>query len=119
LWLAVRFFRSADAFKVLGVVGGIPGTQAQVVLSGAYETPSSSKMDFHFEGVPADAAPVREFLESQMRAAREQNVDVAFTLTFAPPIAVPGDDYERIVSRLTRYADGVVEVEAFPVAEKP
>jgi hypothetical protein len=57
-------FDAADAFRLLNVVAGIRGAdQKQAVFEGGYETSNGSTLQVEYRGTPADAQPLRDFLD--------------------------------------------------------
>ena len=65
-----------------------------------------------FTGVPTDAQPVKDFLEPQLRAAKEKNMQARFELGFTEGLALSGDAAEKLTEQLTRFATGSAYVEA-------
>jgi hypothetical protein len=110
--LRIRMFDVGDAFRLLGVVGSVPGTQKQVKLTGGYETADGGRLELEFDGPATDAQALKEFLDPQLRAAREKSLNAEFELRFEGGLAVAGDAPERLAERLTRYAAGAAYVTA-------
>lgn len=110
--LSVRLFDASDAFKLLGAIGAVPGATKQVTLSGGYETTSGGTMEMSFTGPVADAQPVKEFIEPQLRAAKDKTLQAAFRLTFDDGLAMVGDAAEKFTERLSRFASGAAYVSA-------
>jgi len=111
--LTIRLFDAADAFRLLSVVGAIGGTdQKLAVIEGEYETSSGSTMKMTYRGSPADAQPLKDFLEPQLRAAKEKAMDASFELAFAEGLALSGDAPEKLTEQLTRFATGSAYVKA-------
>jgi hypothetical protein len=116
--LTIRLFDAADAFRLLSVVGGIRGTdQKVVVFEGGYETSSSSILEIAFRGAPADAQPLKDFLEPQLRAAKEKTMQARFEIGFADGLLLSGDAPEKMTEQLTRFATGSAYVEAIAEAK--
>ena len=110
--LQIRLFDSSDAFRLLGVVGRIGGADKRVALSGGYETKAGGSCELEFEGAPDDAQPVREFLESQLRAASTTRLEASFTLTFHDGLAMEEPAPEQLADDLCRFANGAAYVSA-------
>ena len=110
--LQIRLFDSSDAFRLLGVVGRIGGADKRVALSGGYETKAGGSCELEFEGAPDDAQPVREFLESQLRAASTTRLEASFTLTFHDGLAMQEPAPEQLADDLCRFANGAAYVSA-------
>jgi hypothetical protein len=111
--LSIRMFDATDAFRLLAVVAAVRGAdRKQATFEGEYETTSGSTMAVTFTGVPTDAQPVKDFLEPQLRAAKEKNMQARFELGFTEGLALSGDAAEKLTEQLTRYATGSAYVEA-------
>ena len=106
-------FDATDAFRLLAVVAAVRGAdRKQAKFEGGYETPNGSTMMVEFTGAPTDAQPVKDFLEPQLRAAKEKNMQARFELGFTEGLALSGDAVEKLTEQLTRYATGSAYVEA-------
>lgn len=114
----IRMFDAGDAFRLLGVIGSVAGAQKFVSLTGGYETTEGGRLELEFHGSTTDAAPLKEFLEPQLRAAREKSVEATFELRFDDGLAVGSDAPERLAERLTRYAAGAAYVTASAESKK-
>lgn len=110
--VTIRMYDAGDAFRLLGVVGSVPGAQKQVHLQGGYETAEGGSLELEFHGPATDASALREFLEPQLRAAREKTLTATFELRFDDGLALQGDAPEKLTDRLTRYAAGSAYVTA-------
>ena len=110
--LIIRVFDAGDAFRLLSVVGRVAGADKQVALSGGYETSADGACELDFQGTVADAQPVREFLEPQLRAASTTRMEASFTLTFPDGLAVQGQAPEQLAEELCRFASGAAFVSA-------
>ena len=108
----IRMFDAGDAFKLLGVIGSVQGAKKTVTLKGAYETTDGGTLEFAFEGPSTDAQVLKEFLEPQLRAAAEKDVNAAFELAFDGGLLTTSDAPERLADRLTKYAAGTTYVTA-------
>jgi hypothetical protein len=108
----IRMFDAGDAFRLLGVVTGVSGAHKVVELEGGYETTEGGAMNFTFTGPASEAGPVKEFLEPQLRAAKEKNLNAKFELRFDGGLLVTSDAPEKLAERLTRYATGSAYVTA-------
>ena len=80
--LTVRMFEAGDAFRLLGAVGAVSGTEKLVTITGGYETREGGSFELEFRGPVPDAQPVKEFLEPQLRDASSKNLEANFQLTF-------------------------------------
>lgn len=108
----IRLFDASDAFKLLGVVGSVPAARKTVTLKGEYETAEGATFRCEFTGPSTEALPVKEFLDPQLRAAREKTLEAEFELRLENGLAMTGDAPERLAERLTRYAAGSAYVTA-------
>jgi len=115
--LHLRVFDAGDAFRLLGAVNAAPGATKHVAMKGAYETENRSSFEVTFQGIPADAEPLKEFLVPQFRAAHaaggESDLETAYDFAFeGGGLPVDGDATTKLTERLTRFASGSVEVSA-------
>ncbi|MEO8624687.1 MAG: DUF499 domain-containing protein, partial [bacterium] len=108
----IRMFEAGDAFKLLGVIGSVQGATKTVTLKGGYETTDGGTLEFAFEGPSTDAQVLKEFLEPQLRAASEKDVNAEFELAFDGGLLTTSDAPERLADRLTKYAAGTAYVTA-------
>jgi hypothetical protein len=111
--LAIRLFDAADAFRLLSVVAGIRGADRKTaVFEGEYETSAGSTLAIEYRGSPADAQPLKDFLEPQLRAAKEKTMQARFEIGFGEGLPLSGDAPEKLTEQLTRFATGSAYVEA-------
>ncbi len=110
--LTVRMFEAGDAFRLLGAVGAVSGAEKSVTITGGYETRDGGSFELEFRGSVADAQPVREFLEPQLRDARSRTIEAGFGLTFEDGLSMQGDAAEKLTERLVRFASGAAYVSA-------
>ena len=108
----IRMFEAGDAFRLLGAVGAVSGANKTVTIKGGYQTRDGGSLELEFQGSVEDAQPVREFLQPQLRDAREQNLQAGFALTFAKGLAMEGNAAEKFTERLSRFASGAAYVSA-------
>ncbi len=117
--LTIRMFDAADAFRLLNVVAGIRSAdQKQAVFEGGYETSNGSTFQVEYRGTPADAQPLRDFLDPQLRAAKDKTLQARFEIAFADGLAMVGDAAEKLTEQLTRYATGAAYVAATAEAKQ-
>lgn len=112
LSLQLKIFEATDGFKLLGLVGSIQKADKKVVLQGDYATSNGSELSIEFTGAVQDAQPVKDFLDPQLRAAKEKDVSISFAITFQDGLELAGDDPEKLADRLTKFGTGAVFVEA-------
>jgi hypothetical protein len=111
-WLSLRIFDGADAFKLLNVIAAVSQAKRTLSMTAAYETKSESTFEMSFKGDPADAGPIKEFLDPQFRAAKEKDLTMLYRLEFLDGLPLDGDHPEKLRDKLTRYATGAAYVEA-------
>lgn len=110
--LYMKLSDAADAFKLLGLVGAVANSEKRVKIEADYETRDGSELNLEFEGRVADAQPVKDFLDPQLRAAAERDIHVEFTIEFTEGLDLSGDEPEKLARRLCRFGAGSVFVRA-------
>ena len=110
--LAIRMFEAGDAFRLLGAIGAVAGATKVVFIEGGYESRDGASFWLRFEGPVPDAQPLREFLEPQLRAAAERDLQARFELAFADGLAMKGEAPEKLTERLAKFAGGAAHVSA-------
>jgi hypothetical protein len=110
--LHLKLYDAVDAFRLLGLISGIPKADKSVHITGGYETAEGGTLEITFTGPVADAQPVKDFLDPQLRAAREKDVSVTLTLTFSEGLPLAGDAPEKLTERLSRFGTGAAYVSA-------
>jgi hypothetical protein len=109
--LELRLFDATDAFRLLGLVAAVQGATKQVVIKGSYETAEGGLLEIEFTGPPADAQPVKDFLDPQLRAAKEKDLSARFDIRFDDTgLSLAGDIPEKLAERLTRFGTGAAYV---------
>ena len=108
----IRMFDASDAFRLLGAVGAVSGTRKLVGLTGGYETADGGTFELQFRGPVADAEPVKEFLQQQLRGAKSTTVEATFDLSFTEGLPMAGDAAQTLTDRLCRFASGAAHVSA-------
>ena len=116
--LAIRMFEAGDAFRLLGAVGAVSGAEKTVTFEGGYETRNGGSFELAFRGPVADAQPVREFIEPQLRDASSRTLQAGFELVFAEGLAMQGDAAEKLTERLCKFASGAAYVSASAEAKE-
>ena len=114
--LSLRIFDSSDGFKLLGAINNATNAEKQVKLTAAYETKNGSSFSMEFDGQVSDVLPVKEFLQRQLPAASETDVELALTLTYRNGLDLDGDEPEKMTEKLARFASGAAFVEAYAEA---
>ncbi len=108
----MQYKGAGDAFRLLNVVGGISEAHKTATIEGVYETQDGGFFQPNFQGPVADAQPVREFLEPQLRTAASTDLQAAFALTFPDGLPMQGDAAEQLTERLCKFASGTAYVSA-------
>lgn len=117
--VTIKMFEVGDAFRLLAALGSVQGATKTVTFNGGYETAEGGRLELEFTGPVADAQPLKEFLEPQLRAARERTLTGEFELRFEGGLALDGELPEKITERLTRLVSGTAYVTATAEAETP
>ncbi len=115
--LTIRPFEQVDAFKMLALVGGVPGAKVKVNFKGGYGTEAGGEFSFTFEGPVEDALPVKDFLGPQYRAAAERDLVATFSLNFANGLSLDGDATDKLTEKLTQQSMGAAYVTASAEAQ--
>ena len=89
--------------------------KAAAIFEGGYATATGSTLHIDFQGAPADAQPLKEFLDAQLRAAPEKTMNARFELGFTAGLSLSGDAADKLTEQLTRFASGSAYVEAVAV----
>jgi hypothetical protein len=110
--LRLRVFDHQDAFKLLTVMNGVSNAKREVSFEVEYETSGSSTLELRYRGTPDDAQPVKEFVDTQFRSARDKSLDTIYTLEFTEGLKLDADDPTKLTERLSRFASGAAFVEA-------
>jgi len=110
--VTLRLFDAADAFKLISAIGSVPNAEKHVLMQVSYKTTEGSEVELTFSGTPNDALPVRDFLEPQLRAAKDRDATLCFDLKFTAGLVLDGPEPDRLTERLTRFATGAAFVEA-------
>jgi hypothetical protein len=107
----LKLFDPSDAFRLLGLVGAIQQADKKVVMTGGYESTDGAIMELNFEGPPADALPVKDFLDPQLRAAKDKDRSVIFSIAFAEEgLPLTSDAPEKLAEHLTKFGTGAAYV---------
>lgn len=110
--LTIKLYDAADAFKVMALSAGIPQASKRVAIEGGYETTAEGELSLEFQGPIEDAQPVKDFLEPQLRAAKEKQLSVIITVTFNEGLDLAGGEPDKLTERLGKYGSGAAYVSA-------
>ena len=105
-------FEAGDAFRLLGAIGAVSGAEKTVKFEGGYETQDGSSLEIDFHGSVAEAQPLKEFLDAQMRAASSKDLQSTFNLNFDGGMGMTGTAPETLTDKLARFASGAAYVSA-------
>lgn len=111
--LLIRPFDSQDALKLLSVVNAVSNATKTVQLSVDIETNDKSVISVNFQGSVNEALPLKDYLDPQLRAAADKNLNCTYELTFDPPFALAGDQPQKLIERLARIVSTSAEVTAY------
>jgi hypothetical protein len=110
--ISVRLFEAGDGFKLIPVANTVAGAKKTVKLEGQFLTAQDSSMEFEFEGTAHDAAAMKDYLDPQFRAAKEQNLNTTLVFDFDPGLTLTADEGDKFIEKLTRFASAAAFVEA-------
>lgn len=110
--LSLKLYDSTDAFRVMVQINGIPQAEKQVRIEGGYETSDGGELSVEFTGPVEDAQPVKAFLEPQLRAAKEKDLQVMLIVTFTEGLDLAGDEPEKLTEKLGKFGSGAALVSA-------
>jgi hypothetical protein len=110
--LELRLFEFGDGFRLLAAVRSISGAERTAFFEGAYETNAGAHCEISFNGPIDDALPVKDFLDPQLRAAKDKDVSVRSALAFQDGLELAGDTPEKLTERLSRLGAGAAYVSA-------
>ncbi len=108
--LKIRMYEAGDAFRLLGTIGAISGAKRIVAIDVGYDTHDGGKFRGTFRGPVSDACSVREFLEPQLRGAKEKDIQIDFELTFNDGLSLKGDVAKKLTEQISRFASGAESV---------
>lgn len=111
--LVVRPFESGDALRLLNAMNTIANAKKSVTLDVSFETSDGSTTEIRFEGSPAEALPLKDFVEPQLRAAADKQTSASYQIDFTTALSLDGDAAAKLIERLARFATGAAEVVAF------
>jgi hypothetical protein len=110
--LSLQLYDPSDGFKVMVLANGIPGATKQATITGGYETDADGELSLDFSGPIEDAQPIKDFLEPQLRAAREKDFKVAIAIEFNDGLDLSGPEPEKLNERLGKFGSGAAYVSA-------
>lgn len=116
--LRLRIFEASDAIKLMGAIARVSTAEVSVALEASYETKNESRFEMEFNGLVADSAPVKDFLQAQFRASEEYSLDTTFEMTYDQGLSLSGNDPEELTEKLARFATGTALVEAYAEGDR-
>lgn len=114
--LRIRPFDPQDALKLLSVLNAIPNATKLLKLQSEIETSDGSNIQIVFQGSIAEALPLKDYLDPQLRAAKDKELQCTCEIVFEPLLSLAGDAPQKLIERIARLASGAAEVVI--VAEK-
>ncbi|MBO5996402.1 MAG: ATP-binding protein [Acetobacter sp.] len=112
----VKITDPTDGFRFLGGIGHIalvPQKNLKMVVDYATE---KGRFSVEYEGEAAEASVFKEFLEPQLRIAKESNFEMIFSLRFEPSFSLRDEENRvKLSDQLTRFISAAqVFVTIFP-----
>lgn len=104
--IKMRIFDAAESFKLLAAITTISGAETQVELEVEYHMNDKSRVSIEFNGNSRDTKPLKEFLDAQLRAAPEKEINTTFNISFKDglDLSKENEEPENLTKRLTRFA---------------
>jgi hypothetical protein len=53
-----------------------------------------------YDGTPTDVQPLKDFLDPELRAARDKNMEARFEMAFSDGLPLAGDATEKLTDQL-------------------
>jgi len=102
-----------DGFRVMALVNmRVRDADKRVLIEGGYETQGGATLEIRYSGNTDDAAPVKDFLEPQLRAARDRDMEVRIGVTYTDGLDLDSTAPETLTEQLSRTAGGAAYVTA-------
>jgi hypothetical protein len=109
--LAITPFEPGHFYMLLNVVESVPGATRSANATIDFETASGSVISISIEGTVGDAKQTRDYVEPQLRAAKERNMTAQIAMDFTDGLALEGEEPEKIIERLTKFGAAAAFVE--------
>ena len=116
--ITIRIFDAEVGFPLLRVAASVPKAQKAVVIASACKSAEGGELELRYAGPVSDVQPITEFLEPQLRAAKEPDTEISLTLSFPDGLIVDGPDPEKLTERLSRFVSGPAHVTATALKEE-
>jgi hypothetical protein len=116
--LRIRLFEYKGAFSVYQAVATYPAAEAVCRFQAGITGEGITVFEVTFEGSVSKASAVKNFLDPQFRAAKEQTLEATYSLAFKTPLPTRAEKAGEFISAMTKYGGGEAYVEA-QAAEAP
>jgi hypothetical protein len=113
--LTIRMFDAANTWKVHQAVSTPGGYTVACEFNAELGGDGIDEYVVSFRGRVDKANAVKTFLDPQIRAAEDKDFKSVYTLDFAKPLSLTGEDAEKLAKDLTRFGAGEAFVEAIAV----
>lgn len=111
--MTFKLFDSSDGFKFLGAIMAIPDAVKRVdPLEVMYEAKDGSSFESVFTGSLEEMKFVKDFLDPQIRAAKETSFKVCYEVVFNQGLQINQESTTAFTERCARFASGSVYIEA-------
>ncbi len=104
--VTIRPFEAQDVLRALVVINSQSNAKKHVELSIDLETKDESVMEIKYDGATEDARPLKDFIDPQLRAAADFNLDGVFTIRFNEPLPAKVESINPLAEKLARVAFG-------------
>lgn len=115
--ITIRIFDAEVGFRLLRAAASVPGARKSAAIAASCASEEGGDLELRFTGPISDAHPIIEFLDSQIRAAREADAEASLTLSFPEGLVVGGPDPERLTERLARFVSFSAHITAKALQE--
>jgi hypothetical protein len=110
--LIVRLYDASATWKVHQSMATEKSAQVSCRFEVSIAADGIETFSVEFEGQVEKANAVKDFLDPQIRAARESDFQADYTLSFPAGLSLLGDAPETLAKNLTRFGGGEAYVEA-------
>ena len=118
--LVIQPIDAKAAFKIQTAAAQLKDADVTCKYDGSLDGDQIGQLKVRFTGSPEQAKNVRNFLESQLPAAKEQELRVDLTIEFADGHPADQSSTDALTASITKYGAGeaYVEAHAAPVEEQ-
>ncbi|HOY69108.1 MAG TPA: DUF499 domain-containing protein [Candidatus Ozemobacteraceae bacterium] len=110
--ITVKFFEAKGAWNMHQAVATLRDTTVLCRFSSSMSADGIESFSVEFVGSVAKANAVKQFLDSMLRAASEQDFTGTYELAFSPAQPTGSDKADTLIAALTKYGGGEAFVEA-------